>query len=525
MSGQATHCKYGLAQVAAQTQIADLQRDGIWPAAWIGSNAIYHAEHSLGISSPIDGVSHGRLSYASDQDIDAVIGEARQAFEQWRTWPAPRRGQVIKAIADRVSRQKIALAHLIVIEAGKIEAEALGEVQEWIDLCDFAVGQSRQLHGLVMASERPEHRLIEQWHPLGVVGVITAFNFPMAVWAWNAMLALVCGNSVIWKPSEKTPLCALACVQLVREVLREHGAPLACVSVVQGGASIGQDLANNPSLPLISATGSSRMGQQLAPVVAARFGRSLLELGGNNALIVAPSADLAVALPAIVFSAVGTCGQRCTSLRRLIVHASLQEQVCNQLVSAYQRLPIGDPRDPATLVGPLIDGIALQAMKEKIEEAILAGGKLLCGGQVVVGVPVGHYVQPAMVLMPAQSTLMHSETFAPLLFVVSYQTLDEAIALNNAVPQGLSSAIFTQDQREAEQFISATGSDCGLANVNVGTSGAEIGGAFGGEKATGGGRESGSDAWKNYMRRSTNTLNYGATLPLAQNIQFNLARN
>ncbi|WP_373975391.1 aldehyde dehydrogenase family protein [Chitinibacter sp. SCUT-21] len=520
MSAQNTG--YRLNQVASDLHIDQFQREEFWPAAYIAGHARHNVSHYLAVSSPIDCVSHGHLGLACTVEVNAAVTAAHEAFLAWRTWPAPKRGLVIKAIAQQVAAQKHALARLIVLEAGKIETEACGEVQEWIDLCDFALGQSRQLHGLVIASERESHNLLEQWHPLGVVGVITAFNFPIAVWAWNAMLALICGNAVVWKPSEKTPLCALACVHLVSQVLQQHGAPVGLLSVVQGDATVGQALVQNPLVPLVSATGSTRMGQAIAPQVAARFGRSLLELGGNNALIVAPSADLSLALPAIVFSAVGTCGQRCTSLRRLIVHHSLIEQVCQQLCQIYSTLVIGDPRDAATLVGPLIDGIALQNMKNKIEEAILDGGVLLTGGQVRVGVPVGHYVQPAIIQMPRQTRVMMEETFAPLLFVLSYRTLDEAIALNNAVPQGLSSAIFTQDQREAAIFISALGSDCGLANVNVGTSGAEIGGAFGGEKATGGGRESGSDAWKNYMRRSTNTINYGAQLPLAQGVDFKI---
>ncbi|WP_348944927.1 aldehyde dehydrogenase family protein [Chitinibacter sp. FCG-7] len=513
---------YGLPAVCEALDIAVWQKSGLWPAAIIAGTPCYQHTASRELSSPIDGVSHGKMALAEPDDAALAISEAQDAFVQWRSWPAPRRGLVIKAIAERVSQHKTALARLIVLEAGKIESEALGEVQEWIDLCDLALGQSRQLYGLVIASERAEHRLIEQWHPLGVVGVITAFNFPVAVWAWNAMLALVCGNAVVWKPSEKTPLCALACTRIVATVLQEQGAPAGLVSVLQGDAALGQSLAQHPAIALLSATGSCRMGRAVAQQVAARFGRSLLELGGNNALIVTPSADLAQALPAIVFSAVGTCGQRCTSLRRLIVHESLADQLCQRLVGLYAQLKIGDPRDPATLVGPIIDGIALQNMRNKISEAIHDGGILLCGGQIVVGVPTGHYVQPAIIRMPQQSATMMDETFAPILFVLTYTTLDEAIALNNEVPQGLSSAIFTRDQREAELFISSAGSDCGLANVNAGTSGAEIGGAFGGEKATGGGRESGSDAWKNYMRRSTNTINYGQGLPLAQGVNFSL---
>ncbi|QLG87464.1 aldehyde dehydrogenase family protein [Chitinibacter bivalviorum] len=517
---------YQLNDVLKPLQLNDLRRDGVWASSIINGLANFHSDFHLHgqreLSSPIDCVSHGRLGFANQQDVEYAVAAAHAAFREWRLWPAPKRGQVIKAIAESVTQHKQALARLIVLEAGKIESEALGEVQEWIDLCDLAVGQSRQLHGLVIASERFEHQLLEQWHPLGVVGVISAFNFPVAVWAWNAMLALVCGNAVIWKPSEKTPLCAHASVQIVLDVLKRMDAPLGLMQLVQGDHQVGQALVKNQKVALVSATGSCRMGQQVAQQVAARLGRSLLELGGNNALILAPSARLDMALRAIVFAAVGTCGQRCTSLRRLIVHESLLDEVCSRLPQIYASLKIGDPREPDTLLGPLIDGIALQSMKEKIEEAILAGGILLSGGQVIVGVPVGHYVQPTLIRMPMQTALMYEETFAPLLFIVPYSNLMEAIAINNAVPQGLSSAIFTQDQREAELFMSAVGSDCGLANVNVGTSGAEIGGAFGGEKATGGGRESGSDAWKNYMRRSTNTINYSQTLPLAQGVNFDV---
>jgi aldehyde dehydrogenase (NAD+) len=513
---------YQLADVVSALKLGNWQQGQNWPAAVVHGEPVFIGQAVRQISSPIDGQSHGNLGLASQQQLDLALNSAESAFVEWRSWPAPRRGQVIKAIAERVVQNKQALARLIVLEAGKIESEALGEVQEWIDLCDFAVGLSRQLHGLVIASERAEHRLLEQWHPLGVVGVITAFNFPIAVWAWNAMLALVCGDAVIWKPSEKTPLTALACMQLVVQVLAEQGAPVGVVQLLQGDASLGAALAASPKIPLVSATGSCRMGAALAQQVAARLGRSLLELGGNNALIVAPSANLDLALRAIVFSAAGTCGQRCTSLRRLIVHHSLIDEICLRLQRAYASLKIGDPRDPDTLIGPLIDGIALQSMKDSIQRSIQEGGKLLSGGQVIVGVPVGHYVQPALLYMPKQTAVMQSETFAPLLYIIGYETLEEAIALNNDVAQGLSSAIFTQDQREAELFIGATGSDCGLANVNAGTSGAEIGGAFGGEKATGGGRESGSDAWKNYMRRSTNTINYGVSLPLAQGVKFDL---
>ncbi|WP_084414453.1 L-piperidine-6-carboxylate dehydrogenase [Chitinibacter tainanensis] len=515
---------YTLSEVAAELGLADLIRQGRWPAGWVDGLPVYPVlvvgEREL--SSPIDCASHGRQAYFPPTELPAALNTAQAAFVQWRLRPAPQRGALVRALGEVIRAHKAALAKLIVLETGKIESEALGEVQECIDICDFAVGLSRQLHGLVIASERPEHRLLEQWHPLGVVGVVTAFNFPLAVWAWNSMLALVCGDAVVWKPSEKTPLIALAMQQLAQPVLQAHAAPAGLLQLVQGDALVGGALADSPIVALLSATGSTRMGQALAPRVAARFGRSLLELGGNNALILTPTADWAQALPAIVFSAVGTCGQRCTSLRRLLVPRSILAQVSEALVQVYKTLAIGDPRVAGTLVGPIIDSIALQAMKNKIQQAIQEGGTLLSGGQVVVGVPVGHYVQPALISMPTQTAVVQEETFAPLLYLLPYDTLSEAIALNNAVAQGLSSAIFTRDLREAELFISAAGSDCGLANVNCGTSGAEIGGAFGGEKATGGGRESGSDAWKNYMRRSTNTINYGQSLPLAQGVQFGL---
>jgi aldehyde dehydrogenase (NAD+) len=421
-----------------------------------------------------------------------------------------------------VRARKAELAALITLEVGKISQEALGEVQEWIDICDFAVGLSRQLHGLTIASERPDHRMMEQWHPLGPVGVITAFNFPVAVWAWNAMLALVCGDPVVWKPSEKAPLCALATHRLCQEVIAGFPeAPAGLIAVVVGERSAGEALCDDSRLPLISATGSVPMGRAVGQRVAARLGRSLLELGGNNALVVAPSADLELALRGIVFAAVGTCGQRCTSLRRLIVHESRRAVVVNRLCELYARLPIGDPALPGTLVGPLIDGAALAAMERALAAARAQGGTVHGGGRMTAGVPTGGaYVAPALVEIDLRAPIVQEETFAPILYVGGYGDFAEAIALNNGVPQGLSSAVFTGDAREAERFLSAGGSDCGIANVNIGTSGAEIGGAFGGEKWTGGGRESGSDAWKAYMRRATNTINYGTALPLAQGISF-----
>ncbi|WP_255990042.1 L-piperidine-6-carboxylate dehydrogenase [Chitinolyticbacter albus] len=502
--------------------LADWQIDQRWPAAVIAGHARYAAQ-GRDLASPIDGAVLGTLDYASAAELSEAISAAQAAFRAWRTVPAPRRGELVRRIGELVRQRKPALAQLVTLETGKIVSEAEGEVQEWIDLCDYAVGLSRQLYGLTIASERAEHRLSEQWLPLGAVAVISAFNFPVAVWAWNAMLALVCGDSVLWKPSEKTPLSALAAVRIVLDAMVDCAeAPPALVQLLNGSTEVGQQLAADPRLPLVSATGSVAMGRQLAPVVAARLGRSLLELGGNNAAIVGPSADLELAVRAIVFAAAGTCGQRCTTLRRLIVHRDVIDTLLPRLVAAYRSLMVGDPRNRATLVGPLINEAAWSAMQAALAEAVLEGGTLLAGGtRVVDGVPAGGvYVYPALVRMPMQGGIVHEETFAPILYVLVYDTLDEAIALNNAVEQGLSSALFTRDLLDAERFLGPAGSDCGLANINTGTSGAEIGGAFGGEKATGGGRESGSDSWRAYMRRATQTINYGEALPLAQGVRF-----
>ncbi|HKD07482.1 MAG TPA: aldehyde dehydrogenase family protein [Bryobacteraceae bacterium] len=472
--------------------------------------------------SPIDGSIIGEVRTASPNDVHAAIGRANSAQREWRMVPAPRRGQLVMRVAEIVRSRKQQLAEKITLEIGKIPSEAEGEVQEWIDICEFAAGLSRQLYGLTIASERPRHRMMEQWHPLGVVGVITAFNFPMAVWAWNAMLALVCGDSVIWKPSEKGALCAEA----AHAVMIEAGAPDGLVQVAQGGAEPARLLAESEAVPLISATGSVAMGRQVAQIVAKRLGRCLLELGGNNAAILAPSADLDLAIPSIIFAAAGTAGQRCTTLRRLIVHESLAEQVIKRLCDAYARLPIGDPRKPGILVGPLIDERAGQAMTDALTRVTSQGGGVLFGGERIAdddNAPAGGcYVRPAIVRVPGNVGLVCSETFAPILYVMTYREFDEAVRLQNGVRQGLSSAVFTNDAREAEIFVSPEGSDCGIANVNIGTSGAEIGGAFGGEKDTGGGRESGSDAWKNYMRRATNTVNYGRDIPLAQGVRFEI---
>ncbi|HEU5285427.1 MAG TPA: aldehyde dehydrogenase family protein [Sphingomicrobium sp.] len=461
--------------------------------------------------SPIDGRPIGRVVTG---DPAAACERASTAFLHWRSVPAPRRGELVRLIGEELRAAQEPLARLVTLETGKIVQEGLGEVREMIDICDFAVGLSRQLYGLTIASERPNHRMIEQWHPLGPVLVISAFNFPVAVWAWNAALALVCGDPVVWKPSEKTPLTAAATMALAERALQRFGdAPDGLLQLVQGGRDIGGALVDDPRIALVSATGSTAMGRSVGPRVAQRFGRSLLELGGNNAMIVAPSADLELAGRAILFSAAGTAGQRCTSLRRLIVHDSIADALVTRLRDLFARAAIGDPREPGTLIGPLIDEAAFDAMAKVLGDKI----------ERVEAVPGGFYVRPAIVEVPAQQGTVLEETFAPILYVLRYCAFDEAIALNNAVAQGLSSSIFTNDLREAERFIAAAGSDCGIANVNIGPSGAEIGGAFGGEKETGGGRESGSDSWRAYMRRQTNTINYGSDLPLAQGIRFDVA--
>ena len=474
--------------------------------------------------SPIDGSSLGRLSLASAAQCEPVIAKASAAFEAWRLVPAPVRGRLVQRFGEVLREHKADLASVVSWEAGKITEEALGEVQEMIDICDFAVGLSRQLYGLTIASERPLHRLTEYWHPLGPIGVISAFNFPVAVWAWNSALALVCGDPVVWKPSEKTPLSAIACHTLLTRVAAEQGAPEGLLGLLIGEADVGEAIARSRALPLVSATGSTRMGRAVARVVAERLGKSLLELGGNNALIVAPSADQELALRSVVFAAVGTAGQRCTTLRRLIVHESLADAFVARLWTTYQRLPVGDPTRAGTLVGPLIDEAAFVGMQRALERARAQGGVVRGGERVEPGVPAGgFYVRPALVEIGPEAEIVREETFAPILYVHRYREFSEAIALQNGVPQGLASAVFTRDVREAERFTSPAGSDCGIANVNVGPSGAEIGGAFGGEKDTGGGRESGSDAWKAYMRRMTTTVNYSDALPLAQGIRFDIA--
>lgn len=451
-------------------------------------------------------------------DVDGAITTAAQAFSLWRATPAPVRAALVGRLGELLAEHQQQLASLVTVEVGKISAEARGEVQEMIDVCQFAVGLSRQLYGRTIASERPGHRLMETWHPLGVVGVITAFNFPVAVWAWNIAVALVCGDTVVWKPSELTPLTALACQALISRAAVDVGAPAGVSRLVLGDREVGEQLVDDERVALVSATGSIRMGRDIGPRVAQRFGRVLLELGGNNAAIVTPAADLDLAVRAIVFAGAGTAGQRCTTLRRLIVHHSVADELVARIVAAYRQLPIGDPFADGTLVGPLIHETAYRDMVGALEQARADGGNVSGGERHDIGQPGAYYVAPAVVWMPAQTAIVATETFAPILYVLSYDDLDQAIALNNAVPQGLSSAIFTTDVREAERFID--GSDCGIANVNIGTSGAEIGGAFGGEKQTGGGRESGSDAWKAYMRRATNTVNYSDQLPLAQGVQF-----
>jgi aldehyde dehydrogenase (NAD+) len=477
---------------------------------------------TLTVRSPIDGATLGQVRETAAGDMPAVIARANEAFHAWRSVPAPRRGELVRLLGEELRTAKDALGALVTLETGKITSEGLGEVQEMIDICDFAVGLSRQIYGLTIASERPGHRMMETWHPMGPCAVISAFNFPVAVWSWNTALALVCGNPVIWKPSEKTPLTAIACMKIMQRALDRFGdAPVGLCQLVIGGPEVGEALVTSRDVPIVSATGSTRMGGIVGPKVAARWGRSILELGGNNAMIVAPSADLDMAVRGIVFSAVGTAGQRCTSLRRLIVHRSIRQELLTRLIKAYASLPIGDPRDRGILIGPLVDDAARSRMLDQLDRARADGGTVH-GGRIVTGnVPEGGaYVEPALVEMPSQTETVRTETFAPILYVLEYDTLDEAIALQNDVPQGLSSCIFTLDLREAETFLSAAGSDCGIANVNIGPSGAEIGGAFGGEKETGGGRESGSDAWKSYMRRQTSTINYSAHLPLAQGVRF-----
>jgi L-aminoadipate-semialdehyde dehydrogenase len=493
---------------------------GAFAGEWRGGGAVIEK------ISPVDGKLLARVRSASAEDYECACVRAREAFLKWRVTPAPVRGETVRQLGNALREAKSDLATLVTLESGKIIAEGEGEVQEMIDICDFAVGQSRQLYGLTIQSERKSHRLMEQWHPLGIVGIISAFNFPVAVWSWNAALAAVCGDSTIWKPSEKTPLTSLAVIKIAERVCRETGADPAIFCLLVGdGPGIGQKLAMDRRVPLVSATGSTRMGLSVAKEVHGRLGKTVMELGGNNALVVTPSADLAMATRAIFFGAVGTAGQRCTSTRRVIAHESVVSKVRDQLLSAYKTVRIGNPLDRATLMGPLIDKTAVDLVHHSIQRLQDEGGKVLCGGEALDSAefPGGCYMTPCLASAKPDLEIVQHETFGPLLYLMSYGDFDEALAMHNNVSQGLSSAIFTNDFREAEKFVSAVGSDCGLANVNAGTSGAEIGGAFGGEKDTGGGRESGSDSWKSYMRRQTNTINFSTELPLAQGIQFGAA--
>ncbi len=473
--------------------------------------------------SPVDGSFIGSVSQSTEEEYEATLSTAADAFKVWRKLPAPQRGEIVRQYGDALRKHKDALGRLVSYEMGKSLQEGWGEVQEMIDICDFAVGQSRQLYGLSMHSERPDHRMYEQWHPLGIVGVISSFNFPVAVWAWNTMIALIAGDVVVWKPSSKTPVSAVACMNLFKDILKANDVPEGVVSLVCSRKA-GQLMVDDKRVPLISATGSTAMGKLIAPKIAERFGRTILELGGNNAIIITKSADMELVLPSVVFGAVGTCGQRCTSTRRIIVHEDIYDEVKAKLANAYGQLKIGDPLDMNNHVGPLIDQTAVNDYLHAIEEVKKAGGSFVVEGGVLEGdnYPTGFYVKPCIAEVENHWQIVQEETFAPVLYMIKYKDLDDAIDMQNGVPQGLSSSILTDSVREAESFLSCAGSDCGIANVNIGTSGAEIGGAFGGEKETGGGRESGSDSWKVYMRRQTNTINYSREIPLAQGIKFEL---
>lgn len=502
-----------------QLQIAASNPGVSTGSQWIAGNGAVIDSYS-----PVDGKKIGSVTGADKTSYEAAIAKAQEAFAVWRTWPAPKRGEIVRQVGDALRANKESLGKLVSYEMGKSLQEGYGEVQEMIDICDFAVGLSRQLYGLTMHSERPAHRMYEQWHPLGIVGIISAFNFPVAVWAWNSALAWVCGNVSVWKPSEKTPLCGIAVQKIVAEVFEKNNVPEGVNGLIQGGREVGEWLSNDIRIPLLSATGSTRMGKAVSAAVAARLGKSILELGGNNAIIISKDADLDMALIGCVFGAVGTAGQRCTTTRRLIIHESVYDSFKEKLVKAYSQLRIGDPLDTHHHVGPLIDTDAVKMYLSSIEQCKQQGGKFIVEGGVLEGkgYESGCYVKPCIAEAKNEMAIVQHETFAPILYLMKYKTLDEAIALQNGVPQGLSSSIMTLNMREAEQFLSQSGSDCGIANVNIGTSGAEIGGAFGGEKETGGGRESGSDAWKAYMRRQTNTINWSDKLPLAQGISFDL---
>lgn len=509
--------KYGISEA-----IERLGLRGSYSGASTGEKWFNTKGETIVSASPVDGVEIGSVNAALKEDYENVILAAQEAFKTWRHVPAPKRGEIVRQIGDELRAYKTYLGKLVSYEMGKSLQEGYGEVQEMIDICDFAVGLSRQLYGLTMHSERPNHRMYEQWHPLGVVGIISAFNFPVAVWSWNTMLAWICGDVCVWKPSEKTPMTAIACQKIISRVFRKNDVPEGVSGLVIGDYKIGELMSNDHRVPLVSATGSTRMGKAVGAAVGARLGRSLLELGGNNAIIVSEHADLNMMTIGTVFGAVGTAGQRCTTTRRLIIHESIYEEVKNRLANAYKQLRIGNPLDEKNHVGPLIDRDAVKAYLNAIESAKEEGGKVLVPGGVMEGegYESGCYVKPCIIEAENHYKIVQHETFAPILYIMKYKDIDEAIAMQNSVPQGLSSAIFTNNLREAEKFLGAAGSDCGIANVNIGTSGAEIGGAFGGEKETGGGRESGSDAWKAYMRRQTNTINYGTDLPLAQGIKF-----
>jgi aldehyde dehydrogenase (NAD+) len=494
------------------------------PGTSTGINWLNSTPATFASSSPVDGKLIASLSITTREDYEVVVQKAEEAFKKWRLWPAPKRGEVVRQVGEALRNNKETLGRLVSYEMGKSLQEGYGEVQEMIDICDLAVGLSRQLHGLTMHSERSAHRMYEQWHPLGIVGIISAFNFPVAVWSWNSMLAWVCGDVCIWKPSEKTPLCAIACQQIIAGVFEKNDVPEGVSGLINGDRSVGEWLAGDPRIPLISATGSTRMGKSVGTAVSARLGRSLLELGGNNAIIISEHADLDIAVLGALFGAVGTAGQRCTSTRRLIIQEKVYEKIKDRLIEAYKQLKIGNPLEEQNHVGPLIDKDAVKLYLHSIEKCKQEGGKFVVEGGVLSGdgYESGCYVKPCIAEVQADYQIVQHETFAPILYLIKYTTLDEAISYQNNVPQGLSSSIMTLNLREAEKFLSHAGSDCGIANVNIGTSGAEIGGAFGGEKETGGGRESGSDAWKAYMRRQTNTINYSQNLPLAQGIKFTI---
>ncbi|MFZ9942521.1 MAG: aldehyde dehydrogenase family protein [Bacteroidia bacterium] len=511
---------YGIAETLQRLGIKDINHGACTGTQWMSTKGDIIESYS-----PADGKLIGKIAQATADDYEAMIALSQKAFLEWRKVPAPKRGEVVRQIGNALREKKEDLGMLVSYEMGKIYQEGLGEVQEMIDICDFAVGLSRQLHGFTMHSERPDHRMYEQYHPLGIVGVISAFNFPVAVWSWNAMLALVCGDTVVWKPSSKVMLCAIAVHNIIADVLKANDVPEGTLCLAAGNSkNVGDNFLADKRVPLISATGSTAVGKRVGRIVGERLGRSLLELGGNNAIIITPEADMEMALRAVLFGAVGTCGQRCTSTRRLIIHESVYDAFRDKLVSAYKHIKIGNPLDASTLVGPLIDTKAVTDFQNAIEQVKKEGGKIVCGGETLsgAGYESGCYVTPCIAEVQNHYSIVQHETFAPLLYLIKYKTIEEAIDIQNDVPQGLSSSIFSNNMRETELFLSHRGSDCGIANVNIGTSGAEIGGAFGGEKETGGGRESGSDSWKIYMRRQTNTINYSTQLPLAQGIKFDL---